>query len=138
MKLFTFSKKEHLCKRNDFQNIFLKGKSIHHFPFRCVYLVRPADKLQIKIGISVPKKTFKLAVKRNRIKRLIRETYRLNKHLLYESLQDQTIELLLLFIYTCKNDYTFKEMNKQINLLLNKIIAKDFVKQLKNQHIHEK
>ncbi len=137
MKLFKFSKKERICKQNDFQYAFSKGEMIKHFPFRCIYIIRPSDKLQIKIGISVPKKTIKLAIERNRIKRLIREAYRVNKHLLHDYFQQQSIELLIIFVYIYKNKYSFNEMNKQVNALLNKIIARNFTKQLKNQNINE-
>jgi ribonuclease P protein component len=131
MKLYTFSKKEHLCKQNEFKQLSLQGKSIYCFPFRCVYVLRKAEKFQTKIGISVSKKNIKLAVDRNYIKRLIRETYRLNKPILYSFYEKEPLELWILLIYTDKNLPTFSSINSSVNTLLNKIIKIDFKNQQK-------
>lgn len=136
MKLYKFSKKERICKRNDFQLLSLKGNSFYSYPFRCVYIVNASDSFKIKIGISVPKKIFKLAINRNRIKRLIRETYRLNKHILYTTFENQPMEILLFLIYTEKKEMPFDILQKQFNLLLNKLILINFRNELKNTNIN--
>lgn len=106
MKLFKFSKKERICKRNDFQLLSSQATSFYSYPFRCLYLVRPANSFIVKVGISVPKKNFKLAIRRNRIKRMIRETYRLNKTTLYTTFENHAMELLIFLIYTEKKEIT--------------------------------
>lgn len=65
--------------------------------------------------VSVSKKKFKRAVKRNRIKRQLRESYRLHKHELITPLQEANKSLLVAFIYLDKEEHTFKEMEKAIN-----------------------
>ena len=65
--------------------LFSSGKKINGFPIKLVY--KPLDfedDCLIKVGVSVPKRNFKKAVDRNRIKRLMREAYRLNKHIIHK------------------------------------------------------
>lgn len=85
----TFSKEERLCSRKAIDRLFNGGgsRSMAAFPLRLVYLKEAADgeKQAVRLLISVPKRCFKRAVKRNRVKRQIREAYRKNKPLLAES-----------------------------------------------------
>lgn len=135
MKLFKFSKKERICKRDDFQLLSSQDTSFYSYPFRCLYMARPANTFIVKLGISVPKKNFKLAFRRNRIKRMIRETYRLNKSTLYTAFENETMELLLFLIYTEKKEIPFDVLYKQLNLLLNKVIHINIRNELKNTNI---
>ncbi len=137
MKIFTFSKKEHICKRNEFKQLVLQGKSFYHFPFRCVYLIKPSNELQIKLGISIAKKNIKHAFQRNYIKRIIRESYRLNKFIIYESFENQPMELALLLIYTEKKQPTYNLIETSVKSLLNKVIKIDSRNQLKNTTIND-
>lgn len=78
---FTYSKTERLKSRKRIDQLFLHGKSMHTFPFRVVYKVEMASELDkgIQAGVGVSKQYFKHAVDRNRIKRLMREAWRLQK-----------------------------------------------------------
>ena len=96
MGQFTFSKKERLSKEKDIQELFKKGSSFYLFPFKIIYIRRPEADIH-QVLISVSKKNFKTAPDRNRIKRIIREGYRLNKHILPVG-----SSLRLGFIYTHK------------------------------------
>lgn len=136
MRLFKFSKKERICKRSDFQLLSTQDTSFYTYPFRCLYLARPANECIVKLGITVPKKNIKLAFRRNRIKRMIRETYRLNKATLYTTIENQAMELLIFLIYTEKKEIPFGVLNKQLNLLLNKLIHINFRNELKNTNIN--
>lgn len=137
MKILTFSKEEHICKRNEFKQLIQQGKSFYQFPFRCVYLVFPSDELEIKLGISISKKNIKLAIHRNYIKRIIRESYRLNKHLLYSTYEKQPIKILLLLIYIDKKQPSYSTVELSVKSLLNKIIKIDFRNQIKNTNIND-
>ena len=76
----TYSKKEKLKSKKVIERLFNEGSSVSEYPLRLVYLETTFDDgAQIKTGVSVSKKNFKSAVSRNRIKRLMREAYRLNK-----------------------------------------------------------
>ena len=72
-------KNEKLKSQKAIEQLFAEGKSVSAYPLRMVYL---DNQSQLKVGVSVSKRNFKLAVHRNRVKRLLREGYRLNKNLL--------------------------------------------------------
>jgi ribonuclease P protein component len=100
MKQFTFGKEERLSHRNQIDELFTEGRTFNVSPIKVVYKVVDADThAPIKIMVAVPKKKFKRAVDRNRLKRLIRESYRLNKHLLPEMINTSIIGLHIGFIY---------------------------------------
>ncbi len=89
----TFTKRERMVSRKLMETLFAKGssRSLSVFPLRVVYrLVEPDEKKDsVQVLISVSKRHFKRAVKRNRVKRQIREAYRLNKQILLEPLAEQ-------------------------------------------------
>lgn len=125
MKQFGFSKQERICKRDDFQTILTNGKSVYSYPFRCVYLWEESSSFSVKIAVSVSKKRFKHAVDRNKIKRLIRESYRLNKHILYQHYVDSNKSLNMLIVYTDTKIFPFSFVQKKMISLINKVIKEN-------------
>jgi ribonuclease P protein component len=96
----TFKKKERIFKQKEMDFLFEKGLSFIAYPLRVVYISRQSvSDVEAAVLISVPKKKMKRAVNRNRIKRLIRDAYRLNKQLLLPSLQEKGQELLIGFLF---------------------------------------
>lgn len=84
---FTYPKSEKLKSKKTIDLLFSKGKSVSKFPLRLVYVsLEEAIDSEVTVGVSVSKKYFKHAVDRNYYKRVLRETYRLNKHTLLDSL----------------------------------------------------
>ncbi len=82
----TFSKEEKLKKKILISELFEKGKSISVFPLRLIYhQIDHEAPYKIQAGVSVSKRNFKKAVQRNHLKRLMRESYRINKYLIYNS-----------------------------------------------------
>jgi ribonuclease P protein component len=75
-----------------------------------------------QFAFAVPKKIFQHATDRNKIKRLMRESVRLQKHLFSESLQKNDKQIILLLSYHAKSIYTFSEIDEAIKILLNKIV----------------
>ena len=69
------------------------------FPLRIVYRLDPAPETSVAVMISVSKKRFRRAVKRNRVKRQVREAYRLHKHLLWDALNGQPVFLSIAFLW---------------------------------------
>ena len=96
MSDFTYSKEEKLKKKAEIDLLFAKGKWRTYGNLRIIILKNHPD-LQnegVKIGVSVSKRYFKKAVYRNRVKRLLRECYRLNKELFKTGFGDKTIAML--------------------------------------------
>jgi ribonuclease P protein component len=93
---YTFPKEEHLCRKKLIEELFSKqNSSFGVYPLRIVWIKAPAlTKAPPQVLISVSKRTFKRAVDRNRLKRLIREAYRLNKYRLTEQPDGHEIALL--------------------------------------------
>jgi ribonuclease P protein component len=127
-----FGKAEKLKSRKVVEELFARGKSISVFPIRTSYkfLPLPADgKVVLQVGVSVSKRNFKRAVDRNRIKRLLREVYRLQKRELIEVLKEQRKIGYVFFIYTDKQmpqyRIVFNTISKCLEVLKRKAINED-------------
>lgn len=113
----TYSKKEKLKSKKLIGHLFSEGQSVSSFPLRMVYLSTVLDDSQVKVGVSVSKRHFKKAVDRNRIKRLMREAYRLNKGVIFNNITTQ-YAFMILYIGNEKPKYidvenaTIKLFNK--------------------------
>jgi ribonuclease P protein component len=75
---YRFPKSSRLHHRKEIQAIFQAGKSSREFPFLAYVVKKPFQGAPVSIAISVPKRRIKKAVHRNRVKRLVREAFRLN------------------------------------------------------------
>ena len=119
----TFGKLEKLKSRKSIDILFKEGKSVATNGFTLVYLQQPLNTFYpAQASFSVPKKFFKHAVDRNRIKRMMREAYRLNKILLYKNLAQRKNQLLLMFIYKGKAIPTSANTSSAILSCINRLI----------------
>jgi ribonuclease P protein component len=119
--MFTFKKSEHLCGETTINRLFAEGKAFIVYPVRVVYLVENESVPAIKILVTVPKKRFKHAVSRNRLKRLMREAYRLNKYELTEKCTQKCLSLQIAFCYVGNEIVNFQTINNKIKIALAKI-----------------
>lgn len=113
----TFSKEEKLCSTKSIESLFAKGDSFIAYPLRVVYQLRDEsveDNQYASVLISVSKKKFKRAVKRNRVKRMIREAYRLNKSLYLDWLKVNNKQMDIAFLYLKSELPTYTEIEKSI------------------------
>lgn len=95
-----------------------------YFPFRILWLESDLPgNFPVQVLLSVPKKKFKSAVQRNRIKRRMREAYRKNKHLLYQHLIKTDKKLALAFIYTSPAESDYSEIEQKIVLSLQYLVT---------------
>ena len=118
----TFCKKERLCQKAEFEELLSLGHSFVCYPLRVIVRLYPRDgkDFPARIAVSVSKKRFKRAVKRNRIKRLIREGYRLNKKILYDCIaENETMDIL--FIYLHEEIFEYNKIEKAITGAIKKI-----------------
>lgn len=114
----TFPKKEKLKSRKLITKVFEEGKSVTKFPVKLLYL--PIEALENhQAAFAVPKKSFKSAVDRNRMKRQLREAYRLQKEVLNVSSE---IKYALLFLYLGKEKPVYETLEKCVDILLKKVL----------------
>lgn len=133
---YTFGKEEKLKLRKDIETLFRTGKAFSILPIRVIYrlkLVENTAIMPIQVGVSVPKKRFKHAVDRNTAKRIIKENWRLQKHILLPLLSDR-YQLQLFFVYQSNKLPVFTE----IELIMPRIISKlEEILHLHNQQTHD-
>lgn len=124
---FNYPKNEKLKSKISIGLLFSEGKSVSKYPLRLVYHSGSLNENEkIKMGVSVSKKNFKKAVDRNRFKRILRETYRLNKHILLDNLDKP---YAFMFFYQTKERLTYEEINIKTIQLFEKFVAQNSKKE---------
>ena len=123
---FTLGKKERLKSRKKIEQLFKEGKSFSVFPFRVYYLLEGTsqpgkDGSPVQFGVGVSSRNFKKAVDRNRIKRLTKESFRLQKPGLMTVIQEKSHRLDLFFIFTGKELPDFDLVKEKTAVALSKL-----------------
>lgn len=116
---FSYPKSEKLKSSKTINSLFTNGKSVSKYPLRLVYIPLEESDEKLKFGVSVSKKHFKKAVDRNYFKRVLRECYRLNKHILHEN---STEKYAIMFFYQTSERLSYKEINEKTISLFEKFI----------------
>lgn len=144
MTSFTFTKEERLCHRKDISTLFRKGNSFYTPGFSVKWAVTNKNQeYPVKLLITVPKRYFKRAVDRNKVKRLIREAYRCNKNDFYQFLMDSDIQIHLGIVFTHRNIPSYKHTDEKISLILQQLkkeiwpIRELAIQNKKNDSVHE-
>ena len=113
---FSYPKKEKLKSQKLIEQLFSEGKSVSAFPLKLIYLKTEfKDDIQFKTGVSTSKRNFKNAVDRNRIKRLLRESYRLNKAAYFNNISGS---YALMILYISKDGTDFDSVETKMKQLL--------------------
>ncbi|MFB9052033.1 ribonuclease P protein component [Formosa undariae] len=116
----TYGKTEKLKSKITIDKLFAEGKTVSAYPLRLVYIkTNFEDNVSLKTGVSVSKRNFKLAVDRNRIKRLLREAYRLNKN---EHLAAVSGPYAFMIMYSNKDMPSYEFIEKKMITLFQKFI----------------
>lgn len=122
----TLKKEERLHSKKLISELFKTGESFFVYPFRVLFLeVGIKDQYPLQLLISVSKRNYKKAVDRNKIKRLIRESYRKNKTALVQSRSTRDNQLLIGLIYTGKTILPYPEIERKIILILQHLIEQN-------------
>jgi ribonuclease P protein component len=118
----TFSAEERIKSRKVLEAVYENGEQIIVPPFRLRYLRYDfEDGAAVQFAVSVPKRKVKSAVKRNKVKRRIKEAYRLNKADLLSQIKDPSQGLALFLIYIGKEDPAYTVIEERMKKLLNKL-----------------
>ena len=123
MPNFTFKKAERLKSRKVISRLFKEGKSFSTYPLRIIWI--PTDSsdntFPAQFSMSVPRRSFAKAVQRNDLRRRIRESYRLNKHLLYQHLENSDQQYGLMFIYVAKEALPYSKIELAMKKILKRL-----------------
>ena len=123
--IFSYNKKEKLKSRKALEQLFTKGKSFSVFPVKVFYMPLPeTTDHPVKAGVGVSARNFKKATDRNRIKRLLRECYRLNKTALHTLVVAKQKPVAIFFLYIGKEMPDYVLLTEQMQAALIKLEEK--------------
>ncbi len=141
-KLYSYKKEDKLKSRKQTQFLFAKGLSMNAFPIKLIYTIEEyatlstilpnpfldlqliQEKGQLQTGVGAPSRTFRKAVQRNRVKRLLREGYRLEKPAFLASTALQGKRVNLFFLYTDATVLSQVEIQEKLSQLLKRLSEK--------------
>ncbi len=119
---YRLPKSERISSRDSIKRLFTGGNSFLVHPFKVVWFAEDiSDEPRAQMAVSVSKRYSKRAVKRNLIRRRIKEAYRLNKHELLAKLNETDVRLVFMFIYVGKQAYAFDKIEDKIIVSLKRL-----------------
>ena len=125
MEEFTLKKEERLCSQKIIGELFTSGESFLAYPLKVVFLKTDnSQTYPVQAAFTVSKRNFKRAVKRNLLKRRMREAYRLNKPALYDELALKYLNLAIMFVYVGKDIAEYSIIEKGMKSAFKKLLGK--------------
>ena len=118
----TFGKEEHLCGKTAIDELYKTGECFFLYPFRTQYKEVPQESVPVRCLVNAPKRRFKHAVGRNRLKRLMREAYRKNKHALCETMEQAGTTMQIAITYSGDKIEPQSFVEKRMRKVLEQII----------------
>jgi ribonuclease P protein component len=118
----VFGKEERLCNKEHILRLQKDANVFYDYPYTVKWMeISDPKKSGVRILTAVPKRNFKKAVDRNKIKRFIREAYRINKEFLVEKTKLHNKNIIVMLLYSGKKIVSFKESESKIILILQRI-----------------
>jgi ribonuclease P protein component len=125
MESFTLHKQERLCSQKTIEELFNGGDSFLAYPLKVVFrLTETRQPYPAQAAFTASKRNFKRAVKRNILKRRMREAYRLNKASFYAELGQKERDLALMFVFIGKDIAEYITIEKAMISAFKKLLAK--------------
>jgi|694.fasta_scaffold02527_9 ribonuclease P protein component len=117
---FAFPKRERLTSKKEIDALFQSGEAFFIYPYKLIYRLeaKMPDFEALQALITVPKRFFKLANRRNYLKRIGKESYRLQKHELHSSLIEKNLRLQFILIYQIKETLSYAEIDKSMSQVI--------------------
>ena len=103
--------------------LFQKGMVVKAWPVTAFYFKGTFSDTPVRMAVSVPKKRIRLAVNRNRIKRMMREAYRLHQNQISDFFRDKKISLSIMFVFNANEVPEYKLIESKIILILQRLLA---------------
>jgi ribonuclease P protein component len=125
MEGLTFHKEERLCSQKIIGELFTSGDSFLSYPLKVVFLKTEFQQsYPVQAAFTASKRNFKRAIKRNILKRRMREAYRLNKASFYDELVVRNLQIAMMFVYIGKDIIEFSAIEKAMISAFKKLLAK--------------
>lgn len=121
MALFSFSKKERLKNKIEIESLFSEGNRFFEYPFNVIWKLDSNSDSTLKMAVSVPKKKIPNATDRNKIKRLVREAFRINKTIIQQPLEAKNVKLHLMLVYSQSSIISMSEIEDKISVTLQRL-----------------
>mgnify|MGYP002622801283 CR=1 FL=1 len=120
--MYCFPKSEKLCGKKNISKLYNTGNHFTCYPFRITWIKNTTHFNNPQVLIWAPKSIFKRANKRNNIRRIIRETYRLNSLPLKNKCKEKNLNLDIAFNYIAKEPLPFIHIEKTMKRVIEKLI----------------
>ena len=125
MEEYTFHKEERLCSQKIIGELFTSGETFLAYPLKVVFLKTELEvSYPVQAAFTVSKRNFKRAVKRNLLKRRMREAYRLNKTNLYDEIAARNLQIAIMFVFVGKDVAEYPAIEKGMISAFKKLLAK--------------
>ncbi|MBR5644800.1 MAG: ribonuclease P protein component [Salinivirgaceae bacterium] len=121
---YSYKRIEHLKLRKSIEMVFAQNNVLRSGPIKMIFAVEPSDSFSYQVGFVAPKKVHHFAVDRNRNKRLLREAFRLNRHILTSRMDNKTVKVSFLLVAQNSRPMSFADVETAVRQLLARLSEK--------------
>lgn len=121
---YSYKRIEHLKLRKSIEMVFAQNNVLRSGPIKLIFAVEPSDSFSYQVGFVAPKKVHHFAVDRNRNKRLLREAFRLNRHVLTSRMDNKTVKVSFLLVAQNSRPMSFADVETAVRQLLARLSEK--------------